>query len=315
MNQQDNDLYFHRFVTFDYLNSLRCILNLKGLEGYSEELIDSHPNQIRLSHSKEALKDIGCHYFDRKSPHYIAAIKHDIIKKYFDETDLTEFIIFAGAHLAEPYYINSQEWFVQNLSDDEKSDFFTLLHCMPQYILNRNLKNVLSEEDGNLFYEIMMPFLKYVGDKYGLEFEFHNMQYNSFQAKEIIDKCVEDKFKYVYDYLKEKILPEEHIAVIKNLKHTIKGPFLILKHLSEGSVFADGKNNLYLVKGIKTPIEKMEMLGELPTVCDTFLFQFKDSIIYSSIIIPYQIQLVGNMKKEYMDLYRRNKEKIIKRIQ
>lgn len=59
----------------------------------------------------------------------------------------------------------------------------------------------------------------------------------------------------------------------------------------------------------------MELLGELPTVCDTFLFQFKDSIIYSSIIIPYQIQLVGNMKKEYMDLYRRNKEKIIKRIQ
>lgn len=62
-------------------------------------------------------------------------------------------------------------------------------------------------------------------------------------------------------------------------------------------------------------IEKMEMLGEIPTICDTFLFQFKDSIVYSSILNSYLVQLVGTMKKEYMDLYRRNKDKIIKRIQ
>lgn len=307
--------YFNRFVSFDDFNSRRCVFVLKGMEGYSEELIESHPNHIRLSYNIETLKEIGCYYFDRNSPHYVKAVKHERIKKYLNETDLNDLIILAGANLATEYYINQHKRFILDLSKEEENDFFTMLDCMPKYILNKNLKNVLSEEDGNLFYEIMMPFYKYAGEKYGLEFDFHNTQYNATQAQAIIEKCIEDRFKYVYDYLKDNNLPEEYIAVIRNLKHIIKGPFLILKHLSEGTVFVDGKNNLYLVKGIKSSIEKMEMLCEIPTICDTFLFQFKDSIVYSSILIPYSIQLVGNMKKEYMDLYRRNKDKIIKRIQ
>ena len=54
------------------------------------------------------------------------------------------------------------------MSNNEKNAFSTLFDCMPKFILNKNTDNVLSEEGGDLFYKILMPFLKYVGKKYGL---------------------------------------------------------------------------------------------------------------------------------------------------
>lgn len=313
-NFEKKNYYFWRFVSFDDYNSIRCALVLRDLMGYSENLIESHPKEIFLSKNNESFKEIGCYYFDRKSPHYKNAIRHKKISDFFTNTDLIDFIILSGAGLAEPYYIDKYESFVSNLSDEERNDLFSLFDCMPKFIFNKNQNNILSEVDGELFYMLMMPFLKFAGNKYGIEFDYYNYKYNGDQANKILDKCIEDKFKLVDDYLRSNTIPEEDVNIIKGLKNFIAGPFVILKHLKDGSIFMDMQNNLYLVKGIKSSIDKMTGLSETPVMCETFLFQFKDSIIYSSIIKPYPVRIVGNMKKQFMDLYKNNKAKIIKKL-
>ena len=308
-----NNYYFMRFVSEDIYNHVRCVFILNNLYGYSEDFIDTHPKDIYLAYNKEQFMDIGCHYFDRKSPHYINAVRHEKIS-HFLNSNPNEFIIFAGSRLGDRLYFNSYEKLLAELSDSEKNDLFTFFDCLPKYIMNKNQKNILSEEDGNLFYKVMMPFIKYAGNKYGIEFDFNDTRYNGTQANEILNECVKNKFNIVYNYLKDNNLNEEEKEIIKNLKKSIKGPFVILKHLKDGSVFMDSNNKLYLVKGIKSSIDQMDGLRETPTICDTFIFQFKENIIYSSIIIPYNIQIVGNMKNHYMDIYKNQKEKIIRNI-
>lgn len=313
-NFENDNYYFKRFVSFDEYNTDRCVLTLKDLMGYSEELIVSHPKDIRLANNGAQFKDIGCYYFDIKSPHYINAIKHNKIKEFFNDTDLNEFVIYSGCGIASNMYIYHLDKFFSSLSNNEKNAFSTLFDCMPKFILNKNTDNVLSEEDGDLFYKILMPFLKYVGKKYGLPFEFYENKYNGFQANEILQKCVQDNFKYINEYINHNALLDEEVSILNNLRNFVKGPFVIIKHQKNGSIFMDSQNKLYLVKGIKSPIERMSELEVTPTICDTFIFQFKDSIIYSSIIFPSQIRIVGNMKREYLNIYNKNKNKIIKRI-
>ena len=115
-------------------------------------------------------------------------------------------------------------------------------------------------------------------------------------------------------FTEDDVLLDEEVGILNNLRNFVKGPFVIIKHQKNGSIFMDSQNKLYLVKGIKSPIERMSELEVTPTICDTFIFQFKDSIIYSSIIFPSQIRIVGNMKREYLNIYNKNKNKIIKRI-
>ena len=61
-------------------------------------------------------------------------------------------------------------------------------------------------------------------------------------------------------------------------------------------------------------IENISGLTNTPVLCDTILFQFKNHIIYSSAIKSYGIEIVGNLKKHYNDFYKKNKDKIIKKI-
>lgn len=306
--------YFNRFVCFDDCNGIRCAMVLKELVGYSEEIIETHPKKIHLKFDVEQLKDIGCHYFDRKSPHYINAMRHQKIKDFLNEPNSNNFIIFSGSSLSTNYFYNNLDNFISKLNTEENNDLFNLLNCLPKYYLSKNQDNILSLDDGDLFYRIMLPFLEFVGNKFGIKFDYNKTDYNGEQANEIFKKCTENDFKFVDEYIKKEQLDEEAISILNSLKKRIKGPFVVLKHLKNGSVFMDLEENLYLVKGIKTPIEMMSGLDETPTLCDTFIFQFKDSIIYSSIIIPYRVKMVGNMKKSQMRIYNEKKNQIIKKL-
>lgn len=310
----DKNYYLKRFVSIKEYNGKRNTWALNDLLEYGDHFIENHPKDIRLINDIESFEDIGCHYFDRKSPYYIEAMKHKRIKDFFDESSMHNFIVFAGSEMASDAFFHSLKSLLSKLTDKEENDLIRLFNSLPRYLLNKNPNNVLPEEDGKLFYQIVMPFLEYVGNKYGIEFNYYNNNYNGIQANEIIIKCTQDNFKYLANYLKENKLSDEEALILKNFKNSIKGPFIILKHLKNGSVFLDENNSLYLVKGIISPIEQMSGLSETPAMCDTFIFQFKNSIIYSSIIMPYQVQIVGNLKKYYMSYYEKNKDKIITRL-
>lgn len=313
-NFTEFNYYVKRFVSNDIYNNIRCVWVLKGLFGYSEDLLSSHPKDIRINYSLSQFEDIGINYFDTKSPHYIKALRHKKISDFLDKYGNETYMILAGANLGTSYYIDQYSSLIESLTEDEKADLFTFYSCLPKYILIKNQNNLLSENDANLFYEIMMPFIKFAGDRYKMKFDFHDNQYNASQANEILNRCIKNNFNIVSEYLKKKSLKNEHKSIILNLKKSVKGPFIVLKHLNEGSVFLDMNENLYLVKGIKSSIDKMEGVSKTPALCDTFIFQFKDSIIYSSIIIPYPIEMVGNMKKHYEALYKNKKNMIIKKI-
>lgn len=306
--------YFKRFATFDDY-PFTPVITLYDLEGYCLDFIDSHPKDMRLLKTKIQYINIGCNYFDTDSIHYKNAIRHKKINEFLEtEFDKQRFILLAGANLGMKYYIEFYEEFLDSLNYDERNDMENFFNSIPRYMMHKNQDNILSSQDGELFYKIMMPMIKFMGQKYNKNFQYSGNTFDGKQAYDILNKCLENDFKYLDEYIKKSNLNNEERDILNNLYNHIKGPFVILKHQKKGSVFMDKDENLYLVKGIKTQIQDMAYLNETPAICDTFIFQFKDSIIYSCIIAPYKIQMVGNMKKYHMDIYKKKKNSIITKL-
>ena len=205
------------------------------------------------------------------------------------------------------------ESFIEILNEEEKACFFTFLDFMPSYILEKNDKNILSEEDGNLFYEVFLPFLEYAAEFYDLEFDHYEKSYNPQHAYLIFEKCSENKFRVVDNFINDtRNISSEHKQILNGLKRAKKGAFIIYKHTKDGSIFIDEKS-LYLVKGVQSNLENMEYIKETPCACMTILIPFKKQITYCGILTPMGT-LGPNLKKQYNEFYKKNKNKLLKTL-
>ncbi len=305
--------YVKRFIHFDPFSRNNVVI-LRGLEGYGDELFETHPKNIRLRYTANQFVEIGIHHFIHDSPEYKELCKHPDAMDLVNSLDLDEFILWRGCDISGPSIGYKIKYTFQILNDVSKAAFITFIDQMSNYILEKNEDNILSEYEGNLFYKIMMPFISYAAKHYDLEFDFQDKRYNGLQAYEVLNKCIENQFDIVDNYIVEKALSTEEKQSLLGMKKFVKDRFIVLKHLKNGSVFLDSKDNMYLVKGIISPLEKMEGIDETPAICETFLIPFKDKIIYGSILMLHPIKIVGNLKKQYDDIYKKNKKYIITKL-
>lgn len=166
----------------------------------------------------------------------------------------------------------------------------------------------LSSDDGKLYYQLWLPLLDYVNQKYGVNKKVNNMagakRLEPAEVKEISDRLVDD-LSVIDEYLmNNQQLPEENRKIIEGWKKSIRGRFVIERHLKGGSMMISMEdNNVYQVAGIITSIEEMFQYAPMPLMVEATLMPFGDVIITDGLIMPYNLYIGGNMKKMFKDLY------------
>ena len=100
------------------------------------------------------------------------------------------------------------------------------------------------------------------------------------------------------------------IQILKGWKRGIKGPFFVMKHLKNYSVFLDDKNSvLYGIIGISGPIDEMVPGERLPMIAETVLLPYGDRIIYDSLFLLHNDEIGYEMNKTVQEHYKEIKEK------
>ena len=168
---------------------------------------------------------------------------------------------------------------------------------------------VLSEKDGELFYELWLPLLDYCNQNYGRKKNVKKMseekELNPQEVKAAAD-MVWENVSIIDEYLKcHKDMPDEHQKIISGWKRCVTDHFIIERYLKKGSVFISMSNeNVYLVGGIISSIEEMFYPYRMPMIVEATLLPFRDQIITDGLIVPYSNFLIGGtMARDYKEIY------------
>lgn len=167
---------------------------------------------------------------------------------------------------------------------------------------------ILSEKDGKLYYELWLPLLDFINQKYGVNKKLKKM--TGAQSLEPADvKAVSDKLIENVETIDEYLLscpniPEEHRAIVESWKRGIKGKFIIERHLKSGSILISMEDEkVYQVAGIISSIEEMFYYAPMPLMVQATLLPFRDKIITDGLIMPYSLLIGGNMKRQFKEVY------------
>lgn len=166
----------------------------------------------------------------------------------------------------------------------------------------------LSEKDGKLYYELWLPLLDFVNQKYRLNRKVKKMA--GAQSLEPVEvKAVSDKLCENPEVIDEYLLScsdmlEEHRKIVESWKRSIKGRFIIERHLKSGSILISMEDEkVYQVGGIITSIEEMFCYAPMPLMVEATLMPFRDVIITDGLIMPYNLMIGGNMRRELKEAY------------
>lgn len=101
-------------------------------------------------------------------------------------------------------------------------------------------------------------------------------------------------------------LSDADLAILMGWKNAIANSFIVLRHLKSGSIFipTSATDAAYIVSGIYSPWDEMLRGAPLPQVIDAVLIPFENKIICDSVIAPYRVRLVGQMRSSMNDHYR-----------
>ena len=166
----------------------------------------------------------------------------------------------------------------------------------------------LSEEDGKLYYELWLPLMDYVNDKYKVRKELGKMKGADSLTPEAVhtvsDKLCEN-IAVIDEYLQEhQELPEEHKNIIAGWKRFRRGRFIMERHLKGGTMMISMEDeNVYQVVGIITSIDEMFYYAPMPLMVEATLMPYRNVIITDGLIMPYNLMIGGNMTKTFRDVY------------
>lgn len=181
----------------------------------------------------------------------------------------------------------------------------------------------LSDKDGQLFYKLWLPLLDYVNKKCKVNKKLKNIAnsqvLNPTDVKEIAN-VLWNNTELIDEYLSQKgqSLPDEHKEIIKSWKCCIQGTFIMERHLKKGTIFISSEDEeVYQVYGIISSWEEMFPFSPMPLMLEATFIPFRDVIISDGLVLPYNILIGSNMKKQFKDIYMSAKKNgtIIKSLQ
>ena len=166
----------------------------------------------------------------------------------------------------------------------------------------------LSEKDGKLFYELWFPLFDYVNEKCKVNKRVKNItNIKSLNPKEIkeIANVLWENVTFIDRYVEERgeNLSEDHKEIIVGWKRRVQGNFIMERHLKKGTIFISEDEKVYQVSGIISSWEEMFFGVSLPLFMKATFIPFRDVIISDGLVIPYNITIGTNMKKQFQDVY------------
>ncbi len=168
---------------------------------------------------------------------------------------------------------------------------------------------ILTDEEAKQFYDLWISLLDFVNQKYKLIKELYGMTLPKglplqsvalissklWENKDIIDEFVLSDFKK---------MGEEEKEIVNSWKKSIRGKFIVDRHLRKGSVLISIDNNeAYIVKGIYSSWREILESYPMPQIVEATLIPFKDVIIHDGIVVPYGICLGKNMSVQSKQIY------------
>ena len=116
---------------------------------------------------------------------------------------------------------------------------------------------VLTEEQAKLFYDLWIPLLDFVNQKYKLCKEFYGMDSPKGLPLDVVrtisGKLWEDT-TVIEEYITNNAqnVSVEHISIIRGWKKVVHGKFVVERHLKNGLILisCDEDGSVYRVRGI-----------------------------------------------------------------
>ena len=170
---------------------------------------------------------------------------------------------------------------------------------------------ILTTEQALRFYRLWIPLLDYVNQKHRVDQSLYGMTSPKglpiASIKKIRDKLWSDR-QLIDSYVQHNPnhLSDADLAILMGWKNAIVDSFTVLRHLKSGSIFIPMSvmDAAYIVSGIYSPWDEMLRGAPLPQVIDAVLIPFENKIICDSVIVPYRVRLVGQMRSSMNEHYR-----------
>ena len=168
---------------------------------------------------------------------------------------------------------------------------------------------VLKDDEAKQFYDLWIPLLDFVNQKFALVKELYGMtspkglplrsvaliSSKLWEEKDVIDEFVLSGFKK---------MNEEETAIVRSWKRAIHGKFIVDRYLTKGAVLISVDNNeVYIVKGICSSWREILEGYPMPQIVEATLIPFRDYIIHDGIIAPYGMCLGRNMSEQSKQIY------------
>ena len=114
---------------------------------------------------------------------------------------------------------------------------------------------VIKKEQGDLFYRLWLPLLKYANYKYHIVKDFAadapSKGISPEKASRVANRIWED-VSIIDEYIElcSDEMSEEEIDIVVGWKNAVRGTFVVDRHLKKGSILVTADKKVYLVKGI-----------------------------------------------------------------
>ena len=165
---------------------------------------------------------------------------------------------------------------------------------------------LLSPNDAELFYDLLIPLARYANTRYKIEPDAPDSDNPDAYPLEVIMSITDyvwSNTKVIDQFLKTADLPDEHKLILTGWKRCLPGTYVIERHLKRGSVFISSDSSVYMVSGIMTPYSEMLPPGHLPATVRTVLLPFRGIIITSGLLSEYPVKLGAGYRGFFKDLY------------
>lgn len=293
-----DSLYFKRYVKKE--GSVYSLRDCKAIDYFSKKILKTHGKTFRTVYSKNALVNRGKYMFDIDDKNYIIAMKSEKISKYINAYD-TSIIDFVGCDRID--LLPNLEWY--DLSDQDYWDFGCLLDSMPRFFLTDNDKSIVSKETVDLFYSVFNDYLKFLGRKKGHNIILQDDKIDSERAYEILEEAIQNNETFYDDFARNSLIDDAKKEMLNSILSGKIGLFAVYKHENDGTIFMDENSRLYKVKGLITPIKRLNGFDNTPLFARTLIFEYHNEWIYCGLIQHFAIQMGPNVKKKLKEEYER----------
>lgn len=306
-NQYPNDNYkdylnspFLRFYTFSN-NKSTTLLEIEPLRN---KILPLHSNNIKLKTSKEEIINRGKNIISKNTKLYNKIENNKNLNKFLKFNFLKiEFVCFAGFNNFDSF-LHEFSYDLDDASDEEIDLLFNFFNNLPKWTMSE--EGCLSQEDTDFYYATFIPFIKWYGNKINHPIVVYNDKIDQNDVHQVIKQASKNKFRFVNEYINNSNLSERETNFLLGFKKSIFGPFILYQNNKDGSLFVND-DNIYLVKGLRSPFEEIFPSRILPMFVETLLLPFEGYIISAGTYNAYQVSIGPNMKKNLKEEVENNK--------